>query len=117
MNKSGFTILEMMLVVVFFVLAFFPLLSSLLQGFWGGNEVSNTITAIHLTENKIEQLKDSSFSGVTSEAKASVPNYSGYSRQVIVNINRTDLKDVQVITFWNERGTEISYEAKTQIGQ
>jgi len=93
-----------------------PLLQVLSTGLLASDEVKGTNTAAILAQQKIEELKDTGFASISSEAKTAIASYPAYSRQVIVSTPHTDLKDIQVTVFWRPgTGVETSVSIETLI--
>ena len=57
MRRTGFTLLEMILVLVVITIALFPLIESFSSGIRASKSVSDTNTAIELAQQKMEQLQ------------------------------------------------------------
>jgi len=115
-QSRGFTLLEVLLVLIVLTAVLVPLLQVLSTGLLASDEVKNTNTAAILAQKKIEELKDTAFASISSEAKTAIASYPAYSRQVIVNTPQTDLKDIQVIVFWRPgTGVETSVSIETLI--
>jgi hypothetical protein len=85
------------------------------SGFLASVNVENSTVARNLAESRIEQIKNLSFSAVTSEALAPVTGYAGFRRQVVVTQPQTTLKQVTVFVFWREGGSDLNYQTDTQI--
>jgi type II secretion system protein I len=116
MKSKGFTLLEVLLVLIILTAVLVPLLQVLSSGLLASDEVKNTNTAAILAQKKLEELRDTSFTSISSEAKTTIASYPAYSRQVIVSTPQTDLKDIQVIVFWRPgTGVETSVSIETLI--
>jgi prepilin-type N-terminal cleavage/methylation domain-containing protein len=115
-KSRGFTLLEVLLVIVLLVAVFFPLLQMLSSGLLVSNEVKGTNTAVILAQQKIESLKNTAFDSIASESKATIESYPAYSRRVLVSSPQTNLKDVKVIVYWRpDTGSETSVSVETFI--
>jgi type II secretion system protein I len=116
MKSKGFTLLEVLLVLIILTAVLVPLLQVLSSGLLASDEVKNTNTAAILAQKKLEELRNTSFASISSEAKTTVESYSAYKRQVIVSTPQTNLIDVQVIVFWRPTtGVETSVSIETFI--
>ena len=82
--SQGFTLLELMLVIVILVMVFFPLLQMFQTAFVASQELKGTDTAIFLGTKKIEDLRSLSFSAISSESITTVAAYPAYSRLITV---------------------------------
>lgn len=118
MNKTrnGFTLVEVMIVLILLVAAFFPLLQMFSSGLLVSNEVKGTNTAIIIGQKKLETIKNLPYSSITNEAKTVVASYPAYSTRVIVNQTSTNIKDVQIVVYWYiGEGHETSVSIETLI--
>jgi len=113
MRSKAFTFLEVMLVLIILVAVFFPLLQMFSSGLLASSEVKDTNTAVILAQKKMEEIRNSAFSSISSEPTTVISSYPAYSRQVIVSRPETTLKDVQVIIYWStgkELASSVSIE-------
>jgi len=102
--------------MVIVVAVFYPILGMLSTGLFASNDLRGSNTAVILAQKKLEEVKGTSFSSISSEAKGAVTNYPGYSRQVLVAATYTSLKDIAVIVYWLPgKGTESSISVETFI--
>ncbi|MFH1709644.1 MAG: prepilin-type N-terminal cleavage/methylation domain-containing protein [bacterium] len=116
MRSKGFTLLEVLLVLIIIAAVLVPLLQAFSSGLMASSEVKDTNTAAVLAQKKIEEIKDTAFASVSSEAKTTISSYPAYSSQVIVSTPQNNLKDVQVIVFWRPgTGGETSVSIETLI--
>ncbi len=100
-KADGFSLLEVLLVMIILIMVFIPLLQMLTNGMNASEEVKSTNTAVMLAQKKIEEIKNnSSWSSITAESLITLsPTYPAYSRQVNVT-DLGNLKDVRVMVFW-----------------
>lgn len=102
MKRSGFTLLEMILVLVVITIAIFPLVESFSSGIIASKDITNTNIAIELAQQKAEQLQTVSFASIvsSSEALGSIPRYPNFSREAVVSEPLTNLKQVNIKVYW-----------------
>lgn len=102
MRRSGFTLLEMILVLVVITIALFPLIESFSSGIRASKTASDTNTAIELAQQKMEQLQSVPFASLSSssEALGTIAEYPTFSREAIVTEPSTNLKEVTVNVYW-----------------
>lgn len=102
MRRNGFTLLEMLLVLVVITVALFPLIESFSSGIRASKTASDTNTAIELAQQKMEQLQSVPFTSLStsSEAMGTITGYAGFSREAIVADTATNLKKVTVNVYW-----------------
>jgi len=114
--SKGFTLLEVLLVILILSAVFFPLLQVLSSGLVLSEEVKGSNAAAILAQKKLEEIKATSFITISSESKASVPNYPEYSRRVIVSQPSLNLKDIMVIVYWMPgQGAETNVSVESLI--
>ena len=115
-SSEGFSLLEVLLVIVIMITALVPLLQALSRGLIASDEVKGSNTASFLAQRRLEEIKYFSFSSISSEAKTAVTSYPAYSRQVIVTSREVNLKDVKVIVYWyTGDGSQRSISVETNI--
>jgi prepilin-type N-terminal cleavage/methylation domain-containing protein len=116
MKSKGFTLLEVLLVIIILAAVFFPLLQMFSSGLLVSDEVRGTNTAVILAQQKMEEIKNTTFASITSEPRTVISSYPAYSRQVNVSMLDTPqnkLLDIQVIVYWatgEGAGTNVSIE-------
>jgi len=116
MKSKGFTLLEVMLVIILLVAVLFPLLQVLSSGLLASSETKDTNNALVLAQQKIESLVNSSFASIASEDLTSVSTGSAYSRQVFVTDTAANLKDVKVMVYWRTgSGPQMGITLETYI--
>lgn len=102
MRRKGFTLIEMILVLVVITIALFPLVESFSSGIRASKIASDTNIAIELAQQKMEQLQSVPFASLSgsSEALGSISGYPNFSREAIVTEPLTNLKEVSVNVYW-----------------
>jgi len=112
-SSRGFTLLEVLLVMIMLVAVFFPLLQMLSSGLVASTEARNTNTAVKLAQQKMEEIKNTPFASIASEPWTVISSYPAYSRQVVVSTPQNNFKDIQVLISWatdESTGASISIE-------
>jgi Tfp pilus assembly protein PilV len=99
-KSKGYTLMEVLLVVLVLVLAFFPLLQMLMTGIIVSADAENKNTAVALAQKRLEELKFGTYDSVSNEALTSVTSYPAFFRQVNVTTPDANLKDVKVTISW-----------------
>lgn len=99
-RNKGFTLLELLIAIVFITTALFPLLTALTSTITVSTASDSEIMAVNLVQTKIEEIKNTSFNSIVSESLAIVPNYPIFQREVIVASVEANLKDVAVVVYW-----------------
>jgi type II secretory pathway pseudopilin PulG len=115
-GSRGFTLLEVLLIIVILITVLFPLLQMLSSGLLVSDKVKGTNTAMRLAQEQMESIKNSAFADISSEPQTVIASYPAYSSQVVVSAPQTNLKDVQVIVYWNPMtGSQTSVSVETYI--
>ncbi len=102
MTRRGFTLIEMILVLVVITIALFPLVESFSSGIRASKVASDTNTAIELAQQKMEQLQSVPFASLSnsSEALGTIAGYPYFSREAVVTEPVTNLKEATVNVYW-----------------
>lgn len=114
-RAAGFTLLEVLLIIIILMIFFIPILQLLSSGLLFSGEADETLTAMGLGGGKIEELKRTTFTSIENEAKSAVSGFPKYSREVTVTESQTNLKDVEVKVYWLIGGEETNISLKTLI--
>ena len=115
-KNKGYSLLEVLLVLVILVAVFFPLIQVLSRLMIASEESKGTNTALKLAQAKLETIKNISYDNISSEGKATVPSFPTFQRQVIIIEPSTNIKNVNVIIFWNSgEGSELSIEVESLV--
>jgi len=100
---KGFTFIELLVVIVLFSAGAVSLLQIFSMTIYGGSENQNTLIATGLAQEKMELIRNSSYSSVGNEVRAAIPNYTFFQREVVVTTPIPNLKEVDVNVYWTER--------------
>ena len=115
-KNRGFSLLEVILVMLLLITAFFPLLQVLSAGLVASGEAKGSNTAIKIAQEKMELIKNTTYAGVSSEANAAISGWPGFTRQVIVTTPSANLKNVMVVVYWyTPDGSRSSVEVSSLI--
>lgn len=117
MNRRSFTFLELMIVLLLLVLGFIPLISMFTSGITASSDATKSNIALKLTQQKMEQLRNTPFVNVnaTSEAKGSIAGFADYSRDTTAAEVSPNLKDVTVSVSWGTGPSANSVSVRTYI--
>ena len=115
-RTSGFTLLEILLALVLFTTGTMAVADLLQRAHAGQADGENVLIATHLAQRRLEELRNTSYGGLTDESKASVSSPSGYtrfSREVTVTTPYTNLKQIVVTVYWTGVGGETNVAVRT----
>jgi len=101
-KTAGFTYIETLLAVALIGIAFVPLVGVFLAAAYAQETAESFVTATMLAQEGMEELLAAPPGEVTSAARAAVPGYPGYERQVEVTALGPELREVRVTVFWRE---------------
>src|SRR3990167_1327300 len=77
-RNKGFTLLEVMMAVVLMVSGFLSLSWAMSVGLFAGGDNENTLIAINLAQEKMEEIRNKSYANALNEAKAAVSGFSSF---------------------------------------
>lgn len=107
-ESRGFTLLELMLAVLLLVSGFLSLSWALSAGLFAGGDNENTLTAINLAQEKMDEIRNKSYASLVNEAKAAVSGFSSFQRETAVSAIQSGLKQVNVNVYWYVKSAETS---------
>jgi len=107
-RNKGFTLLEVMMAVVLMVSGFLSLSWAMSVGLFAGGDNENTLIAINLAQEKMEEIRNKSYANALNEAKAAVRGFSSFQREVAVSTVQGGLKEVDVNVYWYVKSAEAS---------
>ncbi|MFH1615949.1 MAG: prepilin-type N-terminal cleavage/methylation domain-containing protein [Planctomycetota bacterium] len=114
--KRGFTLIELLITIILTVSGLMALMHMLGIAIFADSDLEYSLTSLNLANEKLEELKDSDYSLVTSATESSIPGFSWVDDRVVtVSEISTDLKDVQVDVRWTQKGGQQSVNLRTYI--
>lgn len=105
--RSGFTLLELMLSLVLFGGAVVAVVELLHRAQAGAADGEQAFIAAYLAQRRLEELRNTPYASLASEARAAVSSPAGYSRfdrEVTVTTPQTNLRQVVVTVYWDAPG-------------
>jgi len=102
--------------VVLFAASTVAILGAMSQAQTGIADGEQTLTALYLAHRRLEELRNTSYGSLASEAKAAVTTPSGFSRfsrEVTVTTPYTNLKQVVVTVSWTSPQGETNVSLQT----
>ena len=116
-DRTGFTLVELLLALLLITAGLFPLLNLVSTSLFVAGNSQTMLSALNLAQAKMEDIKNTPFDSVITQAKSSVPGASGYSQEVQVSNPETTLKDIKVIIYWKEKSAELNLNLETLIAK
>lgn len=110
---KGFTLLEVLITILLMVIGSVFLLQALTTGLFAGGENETELVAISLAQEKMEELRNKSYSNIANETKAVVSGYPAFQREVVVAIPQASLKQVSVNVYWFTKADELNVSLVT----
>ncbi len=115
MKDRGFTLLEVLLTIILMVTGFVLLLQALATGLFAGGENETELVTISLAQEKMEELRNKSYSNIANETKATVSGYPAFWREVVVATPQVGLKQVSVNVYWFTKSDELNLSLVTYV--
>ena len=114
--KNGLTLIELLIAILLIVGGLVALLQMMSIGIFADSNLEYRLTALNLANEKLEELKDSSYSSVVSATESSISGFPFVDDRIVtVSEVNTDLKDVQVEVQWTQKGGQQSIQLRTYI--
>ncbi len=114
-TKDGFTLLEVLLTIILMVTGSLFLLQALATGLFAGGENETELIAVNLAQEKMEELRNNNYANIVNEAKAAVPGFPVFQREVAVTIPQAGLKQATVNVYWFTKADELNMSLVTYV--
>ena len=119
-KKRGFSLLEILLAILLFGTGFIFLLQVVSTGLFAGGENETELIAINLTQEKTEEIRSKSFSGIAIAPEAKAVMASPFQRfkrsvDVVNNTPVTSMEKVTVTVYWDTKGIETNKTLITYV--
>ena len=115
LKKRGLTLLEVLLIIGFLGVIFFPILEMFGRSFLLSSESETASRATSLAEKMMEEEKTISWASISSEAKSPISGYPGFNKEILVNEPNLNLKDLEVRIYYPVGGSELMISLKTLV--
>ncbi len=114
--KKGFTLIELLIAIILTAGGLMVLMQLMSVAIFADSDLEYSLKALNLANEKLEELKDSDYSSVTSATESSISGFSFVDDRIVtVSEVDTDLKDVQVKVRWMQKGGQQSINVRTYI--
>lgn len=108
LTKTGFTLLEMLLAMVLFAVGTLAAMELIQRGQAGFGAGENVLIATHLAQQRLEELRNTTYSSLADASKASITDPSGFtrfSREVdVTQLDSDTLRQIDVTVSWPAAG-------------
>ena len=113
---KGFTLIELLIAIVLIVVGLVALMGAMSTGICADAALEYRLIALNLANEKLEELKDSDYSLVTSATESSISGFSWVDDRIVtISEVDTNLKDVQVEVRWTQKSSTQSVAVETYI--
>ena len=117
-RPRGFTLIELMLAILLLAVGVMGVVYAFERGVFATNDTELVGQAVTLAQERLENLRGTAFASIVDEAKAAIPGWTGFSRQVTVTQppgTNADAKQVVVTVFWTPGPAELSTVLTTVV--
>lgn len=118
LNAKGYTLLEVLITVVLLTTGLITVVVLFATSLSASIDAENTEIATNLAQARMEEIRNLDFTtGIVNEAKAVVPGFALFQREVTVTTPLTDLKQVTVTVYWTFKSSEVNTSLVTYISK
>jgi len=115
-KKSGFSLLEILLAILFLGTGLAFLLQAISAGLFTGGENEDEVIALNLAQEETEELRNALYSGISQESPpVTVTGFTAFTREVLVTTPQTGLKEISVNVYWNAGHGQTSLTMVTYV--
>lgn len=114
-KSKGFTFLEVLLAVILIAGVFAALMEAVSLGLFSSGVDESELTAVALAQEKIEELRNTVYSGIVNESRAQVAGFFAFEREVETSTIQAGLKQVNVNVYWSVKSDELNTALVTYI--
>lgn len=110
--RRGFTLLELLITAVILGVGIAALVAAFGQGVFASSDATALRTGSALAQARMEELRGTSFASIVTEARAAVPGFSGFDRELLVTSapggTNSNFKRADITVYWSLKGGELS---------
>jgi len=114
-SHRGFALLELLLTILLLTSGLVALFEVMSLGLFAAGDNENSLVALDLAAEKMEEIRSEAYAGVADEAKAMVSGFPVFQRDVVVTTPQTSLKEVTVTVYWNTKSDELNVSLVTYV--
>jgi len=115
-RPGGFTLLELMIAILLLVGGVASCAWCFSRAIYATTDAEAMEQAVALAQEKLENLRGTTFASIANEAKAAVTGWTGFSRQVAVTTPlNSNLKQLVVTVYWTPGEAELSTALTTDV--
>lgn len=116
-HNAGFTLLEMLLATILLTVGSVSLLQAINSGLFAGGINETELVATYLAQEQIESIRNTAYASIIPVAKAPVPGFTAFQRQVFVdnNVPVTNMKRVTVSVYYTVKSSELTMSMVTYV--
>ncbi len=116
-TKRGVTLIELVIALVLMTIGTTSLIHVLSMGIFADSNLEQSIIALNLANEKMEEIKDTAFGSISSDSETgSEIGFASFDDRIVTVTNtQSDLKDVEVGVRWTEKGGQQSVAVRTYI--
>lgn len=117
-KPDGFTLIEVVLAILLLVGGIASATFVFGRGLYATTDAEWMEQAAALAQEKMEQIRGTSFASIASETKAIVSGWAGFSREVVVSQpagTNANFKQVVVTVYWDVTGGELSTSLTSHV--
>lgn len=112
-DRRAFSLLEMLIASIIVTVAFTALIIALTMIMKAGGSEELYMSAAHLAQDKMEEIRNMAYSDIDSEAKSEVPDFPAFTREVIVTTPSTGIKQIATTVEWLSGEDTLDYTLQT----
>ena len=117
LTKTGVTLIELVVALVLLTGGSTILIHMMSVGMFADSNLQQSIVAMNLANEKMEEIKDTAFASISAETETgSSIGFSVFDNRVVtVTLTETGLKDVKVEMQWTQKGGQQTVAVETYI--